>query len=166
MRGHPSGVSRDPSSDSLSRRRILHTLGGGTAVAAMTQYATRQAVAQDDGPLHRFPRMVHEFFVRQARESAARNRQRLQALMTRADAEAYVRSAQQRIRESFGAQPELTPLQARTTKVVDRDGYRIENVIFESRPGFPVTANFYLPKAASGPLPAVVGTCGHSANRV
>jgi cephalosporin-C deacetylase-like acetyl esterase len=47
---------------------------------------------------------------------------------------------------------------------MERDGYRIENVIFDSRPGFPVTANLYLPKATKEPLPAVVGTCGHSTN--
>ena len=47
---------------------------------------------------------------------------------------------------------------------MERDTYRIEKVIFESRPGFPVTANLYIPTGRSLPLPAVVGTCGHSAS--
>lgn len=69
-----------------------------------------------------------------------------------------------RIRRYFGPEPERTPLNARVTRVVERDDYRIENLIFESRPGFPVTANLYIPKGRDYPLPGVVGTCGHSNN--
>jgi cephalosporin-C deacetylase-like acetyl esterase len=41
--------------------------------------------------------------------------------------------------------------------------YTIENVIFESRPGFPVAANLYRPKAnnATGRRPAVLSPIGH-----
>ena len=48
--------------------------------------------------------------------------------------------------------------------MLNRDAYTIEKVIFESRPGFPVTANLYLPAGVDGPRPGVVGTCGHSTN--
>ena len=50
------------------------------------------------------------------------------------------------------------------TKVVERDAYKIENVLFESRPGFLVSANLYIPKGRSFPLPGVVASCGHSDN--
>jgi hypothetical protein len=46
--------------------------------------------------------------------------------------------------------------------VLERDEYRIEKVIFESRPGFLVASNLYIPKHRKFPLPGVVGTCGHS----
>jgi dienelactone hydrolase/pimeloyl-ACP methyl ester carboxylesterase len=114
-------------------------------------------------PLNRFSRMVQEWFVEQARASEAKIKERLSGLKTKADAEAYVRSVQERIRESFGPEPERTPLNPRITGTVDRDTYRIERVIFDSRPDFPVTANLYVPKR-KGPLPGVVGSCGHSAN--
>ena len=40
--------------------------------------------------------------------------------------------------------------------------YTIENVIFESRPGFLVTANLYRPKAAAtGKRPAILCPIGH-----
>jgi hypothetical protein len=114
--------------------------------------------------LNRFPRMVQEFYV--ARENALHQQRlaRLAALQTKADAEAYVQMVRGRIRESFGPFPERTPLNARVTKVVERDAYRIENVLFESRPGFLVSANLYVPKGRRFPLPGVVGSCGHSAN--
>ena len=68
------------------------------------------------------------------------------------------------IRDCFGPYPEKTPLNSRVTKVVERDAYKIENVLFESRPGFLVAANLYIPKGRRFPLPGVVASCGHSDN--
>jgi cephalosporin-C deacetylase-like acetyl esterase len=62
---------------------------------------------------------------------------------------------------SIGGWPEKTPLRARITGVLARDGYRIEKLVFESRPGLRVTANLYIP-AGSGPFPALLGLAGHS----
>jgi dienelactone hydrolase/pimeloyl-ACP methyl ester carboxylesterase len=115
-------------------------------------------------PLHRYPRMVHEYFVRQVRQVEDRaNRQRAR-LQNRTDAEAYLRDVRAKIRACFGPWPEKTALRARVTGTVERDTYRIEKVIFESRPGFLVTANLYIPTNRPLPLPGVVGTCGHSSN--
>ena len=44
---------------------------------------------------------------------------------------------------------------------VDRDGYTVEKVFFESYPGFFVTGNLYRPKGRSGKLPAVLSPHGH-----
>jgi dienelactone hydrolase len=73
-----------------------------------------------------------------------------------------VREVREKIQSIFGPWPEKTPLNPRITGVVERDAYKIEKLIFESRPGFPVTANLYLPTGRSVPLPGVVGSCGHS----
>jgi len=62
---------------------------------------------------------------------------------------------------SIGGWPEKTPLRPRITGVLNRDGYRIEKLVFESRPGFRVTANVYIPSGA-GPFPALLGVAGHS----
>jgi cephalosporin-C deacetylase-like acetyl esterase len=150
---------------------MLHTLSVAGAAAALDWHVP--AVAAQAAPaagtpsfpaLNRFPRMVQEFYV--AREHALHQQrlERLAALKTRGDAEAYVRTVRGRIRDSFGPFPEKTPLNARVTKVLDRDAYTIENVLFESRPGFLVSANLYVPKGRRFPLPGVVGSCGHSAN--
>ncbi|MBN2288199.1 MAG: acetylxylan esterase, partial [Candidatus Glassbacteria bacterium] len=59
--------------------------------------------------------------------------------------------------------PERTPMNVRITGRHDMGDYTIENVIFDSRPGFPVTANLYRPKTASpGMRPAVLCPIGHS----
>jgi cephalosporin-C deacetylase-like acetyl esterase len=62
---------------------------------------------------------------------------------------------------SMGGWPEKTPLKARITGTLNRDGYRIEKLVYESRPNFRVTANLYIPNGR-GPFPAILGTVGHS----
>jgi dienelactone hydrolase len=119
---------------------------------------------KSEEPLNRFPRMVQEYFVDAVARVEQRAEQRRDKLKTAADAEAYVRDVQKRIQQSFGPWPQKTPLNPRITGVVERDAYKIENVIFESRPGFLVTANLYIPKGKPFPLPGVVGVCGHSDN--
>ena len=66
--------------------------------------------------------------------------------------------------DRIGGMPAKTPLNARITGVVQRNGYRIEKVLFESRPGMFVTGNLYLPDESrfSAPHPAAVEVCGHS----
>ncbi|MGE5646537.1 MAG: acetylxylan esterase [Acidobacteriota bacterium] len=58
--------------------------------------------------------------------------------------------------------PAKTPLRARVTGALDRDGYRVEKIVFESMPGLFVTGNLYLPAARTAPAPTVLYVCGHS----
>jgi dienelactone hydrolase/pimeloyl-ACP methyl ester carboxylesterase len=150
----------------LSRRSLLQAaVVQSLGIPLFYGGAARSVFAQTDlEPLNRFPRMVQEFFVQQVRVAEARGEKLRSGLKTREDALAYVQSVRERIHKCFGPEPERTPLNPRITGVVERDTYRIEKVVFDSRPDFPVTANLYLPKGHDDPLPAVVGTCGHSSN--
>ena len=152
--------------DQVSRRWALQCAAGQALAIPLLQHiaGSHTHAAETYEPLNRYPRMVHEWFVRQVRDAEERKLRQLEGLRTKADAEAYVRSVQQRVRQCFGPEPTRTPLNPRVTSVVERDDYRIENVLFDSRPGFPVTANLYIPKGRDYPLPGVVGTCGHSTN--
>jgi dienelactone hydrolase len=150
---------------------MLQTLSAGSLGIALAGrfpggaiLAAQAADASPLVPLNRFPRMVQEFFVERENEIHQQRLKRLAELGTRSDAEAYVQTVREKIRASFGPYPVKTPLNPRVTKVVDRDAYKIENVLFESRPGFLVSANLYVPKGRTFPLPGVVASCGHSAN--
>jgi len=58
--------------------------------------------------------------------------------------------------------PPRTPLNARVTGILERPGYRIEKIVFESRPDFPVTAHLYVPAGPAGrKLPVIVNPHGH-----
>ena len=160
----PVGASRRTWFKQLGLVTAGATLGGTLHAPAAAAATAEKKSADALVPLNRFPRMVQEYFVARVREVEALGQQRRAALRSKRDALAYVRAVRENIQHCFGPWPEKTPLNARITGSVERDAYAIEKIIFESRPGFPVTANLYLPRGRSGKLPGVVGTCGHSLN--
>jgi hypothetical protein len=56
--------------------------------------------------------------------------------------------------------PPRTDLRAQITGVLQREGYRIEKLRYESRPGVLVTAHLYIPDGV-GPFPVVLSPHGH-----
>jgi dienelactone hydrolase len=63
-----------------------------------------------------------------------------------------------------GGIPERTPLNARVLGAFERPGYRVEKILYESRPGLHIPANLYLPAAGDPPFPGVLFQMGHSLN--
>jgi len=81
-------------------------------------------------------------------------------IKTAAEVEARNRFVREKAREMMHGFPERNPLKPVVTATLERNGYRIENLMFQSRPDFWVTGNLYVPKGA-GPFPAVISPCGH-----
>jgi dienelactone hydrolase len=79
-----------------------------------------------------------------------------------------IRARQRWIRENFwkliGGMPERTPLNARTVGSFERLGYRVEKIIYESRPNFHIPANLYIPTTGKPPYPGVLFQMGHTTN--
>src|SRR5688572_18228142 len=72
----------------------------------------------------------------------------------------------QRLRQAMfaamGPMPEKPcPLEAKILGVLKRDRYRIEKVVFQSRPDVWVTANAYVPEPETAKRPAVLVVHGH-----
>ncbi|MHC4877198.1 MAG: alpha/beta hydrolase family protein [Planctomycetota bacterium] len=88
---------------------------------------------------------------------------KLNAITSHAECEAWARERREFFVKQIGGFPERTPLNAKVVRHLKGNGYRVENVIFESRPGHHVTANLYLPDGP-GPFPGVLIPCGHSHN--
>ncbi|MCE9563919.1 MAG: prolyl oligopeptidase family serine peptidase [Planctomycetes bacterium] len=154
---------------SLSRRQWLLAAGVSPFALDLSGHALGQEKRPAPAaltPLNRFPRMVQEFYVEQIRAAEKIGLDAQAALKSKADAEAYVEGVRKKIATCFGPFPEKMPLNAKVTGKLERDAYTIEKVIFESRPGFFVTANLYVPHDAKKgkKLPGVVGSCGHSHN--
>lgn len=62
----------------------------------------------------------------------------------------------------IGEFPTKTPLNPVITGTIKRDGFTVEKLYFESRPGFYVTCALFLPTKREK-LPAIIYCCGHSA---
>jgi len=84
---------------------------------------------------------------------------------TAAEAAARAADLRLRLRAAEGAAlppagPRETPA-ARVLGTLERDGYRIERLVFETRPGVWATANTWAPTGRSGKLAAVLAVHGH-----
>ena len=83
------------------------------------------------------------------------------AIHDRAAAEVRKQEVRARILSLVGGLPDYRgPLNARVTRTIGRDGFSIEHVVFESLPGYQVTANLYLP-AGGERHPAILMSMGH-----
>jgi len=74
---------------------------------------------------------------------------------------------QKRVREEFikmlGSIPDTkAELKPQITGTIQRHGYRIEKIVYQSRPAFYVPALLYIPDNLSGPAPAVLHLPGHA----
>jgi cephalosporin-C deacetylase-like acetyl esterase len=71
------------------------------------------------------------------------------------------RFVREKFREMLNGFPERTPLNAVVVNSRQREGYRVENVMFQSRPDYWVTGNLYIPSSGEGPFPGIISPCGH-----
>ena len=103
------------------------------------------------------PRQFLSFVQQQAREMRSGDKppQTLDEWQTQRQ-----RLRRQLIRSWGGFPREACPLQPRIVGELKRDGYRVEKVILETRPGVLMTANAYVPDA-KGQRPAVLCVHGH-----
>ena len=113
-------------------------------------------------PLNRFPRTMQEYLVAKVRAAEEEAETRKRAMRTKKQALEYQEDVRRKMRKVFGPLPRRTPLKPVLMDVLQRDGYRIEKLIIESRPSFPVTVNLYVPEGMKGPAPGVLAPCGHS----
>ncbi|HOP78305.1 MAG TPA: alpha/beta hydrolase family protein [Thermogutta sp.] len=85
-------------------------------------------------------------------------------IKTLEDWQARCEEYRRQLREMLGLDPwpKKTDLKATITGMLERDDFRVEKLHFQSMPGLYVTANLYLPKNITKPVPAVLYLCGHA----
>lgn len=80
-----------------------------------------------------------------------------QAVQSRPDWERLRNESLAALRTSLGAWPERTPdVRIETTGEFAGNGFRIQNLLFESRPGWWVSANLYVPQTPRDSMPGIV----------
>jgi dienelactone hydrolase len=86
-------------------------------------------------------------------EEERRDWDRVQALQ---DWEKFRQQRKNALSASIGEFPQRRPLATHVMKVFRGDGYRREDLVFQSQPGVWVTANLYLPAESKGRMPGIV----------
>jgi dienelactone hydrolase len=144
----------------LTRRELF-------AIPAVWAFARKPAEAQSTFPgvaYRNYSRCLPDYLRDlAARAYEARNREIAKLTTPQA-----IRERQRWARATFwrlvGGRPESTPLNARTVGSFERPGYRVEKVVYESRPELHVSANLYIPTTGRPPYPGVLFQMGHTAN--
>jgi len=86
-------------------------------------------------------------------------------IQTREDAERRKKVIREKLLRLIGGLPEVRPpLNVKQYGTLERGAYRIEKIVYESLPGFYVTANVYVPTGGERPFPAVLMPVGHGAD--
>jgi hypothetical protein len=92
----------------------------------------------------------------------AADRQAWEAVKTRADWERFRDVRLQALRTSLGQFPPAPKdLKVRVTRTLEGDGYRVDNLVYQTRPGLVVTANLYRPAKPSASMPGILIALSH-----
>ena len=106
----------------------------------------------------------YHYYAAQAFQYLDERKTKISRLETAADWQARQEKVKKILSDVVGPFPEKTPLHARISGVVQKDNYRIEKIVYESRPKYYVTAALFIPNKLKGKAPAIIFTSGHVEN--
>ena len=136
------------------------TVVWASSAAAQTQYR----VLPRDFNADKTQQMMRAWLRQQVHATLDERLEELDAALNlRESIAAYQQKRREFLRWTLGRMPERSPLNARVTGTIREVGFTIEKLLFESQPGFFVTANVYRPEG-DGPFPAILHPVGHSEN--
>jgi pimeloyl-ACP methyl ester carboxylesterase len=110
---------------------------------------------------HAYSRCLPDYLSGLAHQAAETRNTALAKLVSPMAIQDRQKWARQTLWTLIGGTPERSALKARVVSSFEREGYRVEKIIYESRPSLFVAANLYVPKRGSGPFPAVLFQSGH-----
>ncbi len=112
--------------------------------------------------------MLHRYLLQKGYKAFDASDKEYEKIKTPEQVEAYQKRMHAFFVKQLGGFPQRTPLNAKVTGKIQRDGYRIEKIIYESQPQLYVTALLYLPEgksqSAGAKSPGILFPCGHSGN--
>lgn len=108
------------------------------------------------------PRMLGRDARSRIEAANQRESQAWAAIRTKADWERYRDAKIKSLRDSLGTdEPFARELKVAVHRTLDGPGHRVENVLFESRPGLSVAANLYVPNPERESMPGIVIVHSH-----
>jgi cephalosporin-C deacetylase-like acetyl esterase len=147
----------------MNRRKFVVGSGASLLVPALLRVGAQApaTLSFDRSYAEELPNMLVSYLVGDLNRLASSWDQKRALLQTSVDVEARNGVVRGKLLAMLGEFPPKTSLNAVTVKTAEKDGYRIENVLFTSRPHFWVTCNLYTPTSGGGRFPAIISPCGH-----
>ena len=127
------------------------------------------AQAQDDVDLFNYwkyysdsENSLYKYFCTVAFEQLESRKLDISKLKTKSDWVERQSIVRNKLADIMGPFPEKTPLNIRITGVIQKEGYRVEKLIYESLPGYFVTSALFIPDNLEAKAPAILNPIGHS----
>ncbi len=125
--------------------------------------------AQDDVSLFKYwqyysdiENSLYKHFCSEALDQLELRKNEIENLNTKTDWQQRQSLVREKLLKIIGPFPEKTKLNSQVTGILQKDGYSIEKVIYESIPGYYVTGALYIPDGLTDKAPAIFYTCGHT----
>lgn len=136
------------------------------STSAQTQLAQELARIDSRVLLESSPEELGEMLADYGRKRIAQANQRSSrewhTITSRGQWEQFVRVRLEALRDSLGDLPEVSGAPSvHLSKTLSGDGFQVENLVFESRPRFWVTANLYVPDPIRSSMPGVILSHSH-----
>jgi dienelactone hydrolase len=129
----------------------------------LRDYATAE-LAKVPGKDGKFSTALPDYLRDQIKEANKRDREAWNAVKTKEDWEKFRDERIKALRESLGTWPEVPKNMAiRVTKTIETPDYRIDNLLYESRPGVWVDGNLYYPATLRAAMPVILIAHSHHA---
>ena len=141
----------------VNRREFFQKTVAAAGLAALDA----RGGATAPGYAEQHPDMLVAYMARKLNALAAKWDVERDRIRTPAEIETRNRYVREKFRAMIHGYPDRTPLSPVVVASHRRDGYRVENVMFQSRPNFWVTGNLYIPATGTPPYPGVISPCGH-----
>lgn len=111
------------------------------------------------------PNSLYQHLSAQSYERLAGRSHKIAALTSLSDWKERQRFVRETLLDVMGPFPEKTPLNAKILRVIEKDGYRVEHIVYESQPKFYVTSSLFIPDGLKSGTraPVVIYCSGHSA---
>jgi dienelactone hydrolase len=137
---------------------------GGDDLAARLRDLDGHVFPPDGDTARELPRTLSRDVRARLQAANLRESRAWQEVKTRADWEKYRDARVEALRRSLGEFPPVpVDLKVRITRTLEGDGYRVENLVFESRPGVVVAANLYSPSQPGKSMPGILVCHSHHA---
>jgi len=110
------------------------------------------------------PNSLYHHITGQAYDLLAQRASKIAGLSSLSDWQQRQKLIRETLLNIVGPFPEKTPLNAKITRTINKDGFKVENIIFESQPGFYLTSSMFIPNRlhARDKAPAIIFCSGHS----
>src|SRR5580658_6560576 len=139
----------------MTRRDLLRTLAAGTGATALPVLGQHSAKPNIIG-YREYAKCLPDAIRILASEAYDRRNAQIRKLTSAAAIHERQRWARETFWKIAGGMPDRTALHTRTTGAFEREKYRVEKLLFESRPDEWISANLYIPKNGTAPFPGVL----------